>query len=66
MSDERNREVVTAWREAILAESRDTLAALQQESENHPDFADRASNLGARIVALVTIALADYRSASAG
>src|SRR6185437_2704876 len=35
------RRKLIAWRESILAESRDTLAALQQESENHPDFADR-------------------------
>ena len=45
--NERQREYfrrkLVSWREAILAESRDTLAALQQESENHPDFADRAS-----------------------
>ena len=44
--NERQREYfrrkLIAWRESILAESRDTLAALQQESENHPDFADRA------------------------
>ena len=40
------------WREAILAESRDTLAALQQESENHPDFADRASSETDRAIEL--------------
>ena len=37
--NERQREYfrrkLIAWRDAILAESRDTLAALQQESENH-------------------------------
>src|ERR1700733_10535494 len=38
------RRKLIGWRESILAESRDTLAALQQESENHPDFADRASS----------------------
>jgi DnaK suppressor protein len=32
------------WKEEILRESRDTLAALQSENENHPDFADRASS----------------------
>ena len=32
------------WKDEILRESRDTLAALQSESENHPDFADRASS----------------------
>lgn len=32
------------WKDDILRESRDTLAALQSENENHPDFADRASS----------------------
>ena len=45
------RKLVT-WRQAILAESRDTLAALQQESENHPDFADRASSETDRAIEL--------------
>jgi DnaK suppressor protein len=40
------------WRDAILAESRDTLAALQQESENHSDFADRASSETDRAIEL--------------
>ncbi len=35
-----------------MAESRDTLAALQQESENHPDFADRASSETDRAIEL--------------
>jgi DnaK suppressor protein len=43
---------LVAWRESILAESRDTLAALQQESENHPDFADRASSETDRAIEL--------------
>ena len=46
------RRKLAAWREAILAESRDTLAALQQESENHPDFADRASSETDRAIEL--------------
>ena len=33
------RRKLLAWRESILAESRETLAALQSESENHPDIA---------------------------
>ena len=32
------------WRDEILAESRETLEALQSESHNHPDYADRASS----------------------
>jgi DnaK suppressor protein len=46
------RHKLIAWRESILAESRDTLAALQQESENHPDFADRASSETDRAIEL--------------
>jgi DnaK suppressor protein len=40
------------WREAILAESKETLAALQNESENHPDIADRASSETDRAIEL--------------
>src|ERR1700758_5295437 len=54
--NERQREYfrhkLTAWREAILAESRETLAALQSENENHPDFADRASSETDRAIEL--------------
>jgi DnaK suppressor protein len=32
------------WKEEILRESKETLENLQKENENHPDFADRASN----------------------
>jgi DnaK suppressor protein len=54
--NERQREYfrrkLVAWREAILAESRDTLAALQLESENHSDIADRASSETDRAIEL--------------
>jgi DnaK suppressor protein len=40
------------WRESIIAESRETLAALQNESENHPDVADRASSETDRAIEL--------------
>src|SRR5260370_36254591 len=54
--NERQREYfrrkLIAWREAILLESRDTLAALQLESENHPDIADRASSETDRAIEL--------------
>jgi len=40
------------WRESIIAESRETLTALQNESENHPDFADRASSESDRAIEL--------------
>jgi len=54
--NERQREYfrrkLIAWRETILAESRDTLAVLQHESENHPDFADRASSESDRAIEL--------------
>jgi len=54
--NERQREYfrrkLIAWRESILAESRDTLNALQLESENHPDIADRASSESDRAIEL--------------
>jgi DnaK suppressor protein len=54
--NERQREYfrrkLIGWREAILAESRDTLAVLQLESENHPDIADRASSETDRAIEL--------------
>src|SRR6202171_3194987 len=40
------------WKEGILRESRETLAALQNESENHPDIADRASSETDRAIEL--------------
>jgi DnaK suppressor protein len=40
------------WKEGILRESRETLAALQSESENHPDIADRASSETDRAIEL--------------
>jgi DnaK suppressor protein len=46
------RRKLIAWREAILAESKETLAALQNESENHPDIADRASSETDRAIEL--------------
>ncbi|MDX7949683.1 RNA polymerase-binding protein DksA [Lichenihabitans sp. Uapishka_5] len=38
------RRKLIAWKDDILRESKETLAALQSENENHPDFADRASS----------------------
>ena len=35
------RRKLHSWKEDILQESRETLAALQNENENHPDLADR-------------------------
>ena len=32
------------WKEDIFRESRETVSHLQKETENHPDFADRASS----------------------
>jgi DnaK suppressor protein len=40
------------WKEEILRESRETLAALQSENENHPDIADRASSETDRAIEL--------------
>ena len=46
------RRKLNAWRESILAESKETLTALQNESENHPDIADRASSETDRAIEL--------------
>ncbi len=46
------RRKLNAWKEEILRESRETLAALQNESENHPDIADRASSETDRAIEL--------------
>jgi DnaK suppressor protein len=46
------RRKLVIWREEILRESRETLAALQSENENHPDIADRASSETDRAIEL--------------
>lgn len=54
--NERQREYfrrkLLLWKEEILRESRETLAVLQNESENHPDLADRASSETDRAIEL--------------
>ena len=46
--NERQREYfrvkLIEWREDILKEAKETLQHLQDESQNHPDLADRASS----------------------
>ena len=46
------RRKLLEWKEEILRESRETLAALQTENENHPDIADRASSETDRAIEL--------------
>ena len=46
------RKKLRVWKEDILRESRETLAILQNESENHPDVADRASSETDRAIEL--------------
>lgn len=46
------RRKLIAWREDILRESRETLAVLQNENENLPDLADRASSETDRAIEL--------------
>ncbi len=46
------RRKLRAWRDSILVESKETLAALQNENENHPDIADRASSETDRAIEL--------------
>ncbi len=38
------RNKLLAWKDEILKESAETLTNLQEESQNHPDLADRASS----------------------
>ena len=46
------RQKLLRWREDILSEARETLQHLQDESQNHPDFADRASSETDRAIEL--------------
>ncbi len=46
------RRKLMSWRDSLFAESRETLTALQNESENHPDIADRASSETDRAIEL--------------
>ncbi|MDO9441400.1 MAG: RNA polymerase-binding protein DksA [Beijerinckiaceae bacterium] len=46
------RRKLMGWKDEILRESRETLAALQSENENHPDIADRASSETDRAIEL--------------
>jgi DnaK suppressor protein len=41
-----------AWREDILKEAKETLVHLQEENQNHPDVADRASSETDRAIEL--------------
>ena len=41
-----------AWKDDILKEARDTLQHLQDENQNHPDLADRASSETDRAIEL--------------
>jgi RNA polymerase-binding transcription factor len=46
------REKLLAWREEILKEAKETLQHLQDENQNHPDLADRASSETDRAIEL--------------
>ncbi len=48
------RQKLGRWKEEILRESRETLENLQEESQNHPDMADRASSESDRALELRT------------
>ena len=43
---------LTAWKNDILREAKETLQDLQDESSNHPDLADRASSETDRAIVL--------------
>ena len=46
------RNKLLAWREDILREAQETLQHLQDENQNHPDVADRASSETERAIEL--------------
>jgi DnaK suppressor protein len=46
------RQKLLNWREDILKEARETLQHLQDENQNHPDLADRASSETDRAIEL--------------
>ena len=48
------RRKLETWKEDILRESRETLENLQEENQNHPDMADRASSESDRSLELRT------------
>ncbi len=48
------RNKLNTWKDDILRESRETLENLQEESQNHPDMADRASSESDRSLELRT------------
>ena len=48
------RAKLMSWKDDILRESRETLENLQEESQNHPDMADRASSESDRSLELRT------------
>ena len=48
------KQKLARWKEEILRESRETLENLQEESQNHPDMADRASSESDRALELRT------------
>jgi DnaK suppressor protein len=54
--NERQREYfrnkLRAWRDDILREAKETLQHLQDENQNHPDLADRASSEAERAIEL--------------
>ena len=46
------RQKLLAWKEDILKEAKETLQHLQDENQNHPDIADRASSETDRAIEL--------------
>ncbi|MGL5115855.1 MAG: RNA polymerase-binding protein DksA [Beijerinckiaceae bacterium] len=46
------RRKLVAWKDEILREASETILALQNENDNHPDIADRASSESDRAIEL--------------
>jgi DnaK suppressor protein len=46
------RKKLLSWKDDIMREAKETLSHLQDENQNHPDFADRASSETERAIEL--------------
>ena len=58
------RKKLLAWKDDILREARETLQNLQDENQNHPDIADRASSETDRARNRVCVRSAHLRATS--
>ena len=59
------RKKLLDWKDDILKEAKETLQHLQDENQNHPDLADRASSETDRAIELQLLGYLTYDSAKA-